>query len=674
MATLNEEAKRLWSGSSKFFRCLTSENSKEDTGVDQYASQKRTWSMSKVGMLFLLQLLSALTCVGLSLYRLVRQQYYNGNSGSDTKNLKPALKVFYGLSLAESFLILLEKAYWLWKIIAGKLLTEVNREHGFNDPELAIVRRFLYDTYSRCVHGSIFDGLKMQFVSHSVELLLSCSGDGQLMGARVLSALASNEKFAEKTLRTIGTMREVVERLIDMLNFKNDHEEEIRKAAAQIISKLVENKRNCIRVTAFTGFVESIASLLYSNDSNPGGFVSLGLTILKKLAEERSNHHKLNSTRGLLPKIISLTDLKPSALQFEPNALQLQIERDAENPFAIETSELALQIVKTLASTTGSTGKDLRKRIRQIVFAISNLRNVLHYTEINLRILAIETLTSLAREQEGRESIGGTGGVLGILFSFFFIETINNKDEKEKLVKTAGEALGFLSLETNHNCNIMMNIRLDGHPNLIASLISVLNDTVKGIHAARILRNLLTYAEEDAIKVREITALQAQVMKFVKEEHSCNHEKVAISLREKHSCDYEEAAMRCEKQEAAIGLAARFFTKWNFDPTIKELSGVTEKLLVKLVEVFHTHPYPLKMVPNVRRFSIEVLIAVMERDKGALEKRSELVGALEEALQGVMETTSDWENYSFCSGSKGLSRHSTPIRSLAQSALELLRN
>jgi hypothetical protein len=166
-----------------------------------------------------------------------------------------------------------------------------------------------------------------------------------------------------------------------------------------------------------------------------------------------------------------------------------------------------------LASTTGSRGKALRKGIREIVFAISNLRNVLQYTEISthrLQILAIDTLTSLAREQEGRESIGGTGGVLHNLFSLFFMERNNNNDEKEELVNKAGEALGFLSLENEHNCEIMMSIKLDGHQNLIARLISVLNDTVQGIHVARILRNLLAYAKADYVELSE-NALAEQV-------------------------------------------------------------------------------------------------------------------------------------------------------------------
>jgi len=215
----------------------------------------------------------------------------------------------------------------------------------------------------------------------------------------------------------------------------------------------------------------------------------MGLTIIKKLAEDRSSCAKIGISKGLLPKIIALTDIKPNALE-------------------TETAELALQLVEKLARTTGSAGQDLRKRIREIVFTISNLRGVLQYPELNsrLRILAINTLTSLAREQEGRESIGSTGGVLDNLFSLFFREI-----DTEELVEKAGEALRFLSLENAHNCEIMMSIKLDGHPNLISGLISVLNDSVRGIHVARILRDLLAHAKADCIEFREISALATQV-------------------------------------------------------------------------------------------------------------------------------------------------------------------
>jgi len=647
----------------------------ENSSVENHDLLKRTWSTSKVElvpytgwlfisrnaskMLFWLQLVSASTCVALCLYRLSTQDF-GIDFGGETRNRKPALNIFYSLSLAEALLFLLEKAYWLWMIIARKLLTEVNAEYGFSHSELLTVRRFFYDTYSRCVNGSVFDGLKMEFVSYSMDLLQSCGGDRQVTGARVLSALANKDQFAEQTLRAIGTMRDVVERLIEILNWKNHHEQEIRRAAADIISKLVKKNQNRIRVTAIAGSMESIASLLYDSKEieihskrygdayDYSVFSLLGLRILKSLANEHDNCAKIGSSRGLLPKIIGLTELNPNASESQ-----------------IKMAKLALQLMGMLASSTGSTGKALRKGISEIVFTISNLRDVLHYREITthgLQILAIDTLTSLALEEDGRESIGGTGGVLRSLFSVFYMERINiniisgsGDDETRELVTKAGEALALLSLENKQNCRRMMSIKLRDHPNLIASLISVMDDPVQGFHAARILRNLCAYAEADYVELRKITATAAQVLKFVMEKRS-------------------------EHQEAAIGLAAQIFkciSKSDFDRVFEESSGVRKSsLILELVKVLGRQPRPSNEVPSIRRFSIELLISVLEKDRVAvlsslsMEMRIELKGTLE----GVMETTSEMENYSTFSGSVGLSRHRLPISSLLHSAMGLLRD
>lgn len=401
---------------------------------------------------------------------------------------------------------------------------------------------------------------------------------------------------------------------------------------------------------------------------------------MQKLANERSNHDKIASSRGLLPRIIALIDIEP-----------------------LQRQTLALQIVETLASTTGSKGKALRKQIREIVFAISNLRKDLQFGEDSKRcqILAIETLTSLASEPEGRESIGGTGGVLHDLLSLFFMKRVNNGSETEELVKKAGEALGFLSLESKLNCEIMMSFKVDDHRNLIASLIPVLNDTVQGIHVARILRNLLAHAKGDDVNSSEISSLAAQVLKIVTENYSCLPREATITQRENHSGEPQEAAITqireeaditqteehsCEHLEAAIGLAAQFINFMTISNPDEKLSGFPKiSLISKLEKVLQSHRDPSKEVPNIRRFSIELLIAVMKRDNVALEIRSELEVVMErdrvifemrskllEALEGVMNTTSDWEYYNAFSGSMGLSMHRSSIRSLAESAMELV--
>nr|ABK25048.1 unknown [Picea sitchensis] len=510
----------------------------------------------------------------------------------------------------------------------------------------------------------------MDFVTYSVELVQSSGGHGELTGTRVLSALVNSDRFAEETLRAIGTMSDVVEKLIEMLNWKNHHEQEIRRAAAEIITKLVRKNRNCIRVAAIAGSLESIASLLYDskqieihsrdydNTNNLhrqygdpylgeyeySVFSLLGLRILKNLAKDHVNCAKIGSSKDLLPKIIGLAEINPNTPKSE-----------------IKTVKLALHLVRMLASSTGFTGKILRKEISEIVFAISNLRDILHYREISthgLQILAIDTLTSLALDDEGRESIGSTGGVLRDLFSMFFMDrNIDGGGDDEtttKLVTKAGEALALLALESKNNCRRMISIDLQNRTkyesNLIAQLVSVLEDEIQGMHAARILRNLCAYTETDYAELYEVTTAAAQAVKFSMEKRGAH-------------------------QEAAIGLAAqifKFMTELKFNRVFKEWRAVTKRLLIsELVEVFRRHPRPSKEVASIRRFSIELLIAVMEKDdKAALEERTDLVNALE----GVMETTSEMESYSTFSGSVGLSRHRIPIHSLVQSAMELLRD
>jgi hypothetical protein len=40
------------------------------------------------------------------------------------RRIRDRLNIFYGLSLIEAFMFLLEKAYWQWNIIVEKLLAE----------------------------------------------------------------------------------------------------------------------------------------------------------------------------------------------------------------------------------------------------------------------------------------------------------------------------------------------------------------------------------------------------------------------------------------------------------------------------------------------------------------------------------------------------------------------
>ncbi|XWS09084.1 hypothetical protein CRYUN_Cryun40dG0055800 [Craigia yunnanensis] len=237
------------------------------------------------------------------------KKYKQSPGDIDKRNRQSALNIFYALALAEALLFLMEKAYWEWKVIYCKLLEEVNKKCEFGPSGMVSIKRFFYDAYSRCINGSIFDGLEMDIVTFAMELVASNSPDEQLIGARILRQFAIGEKYSDDTLQKIGINLSVVERLVEMLNWRDPREEEIRKSAAEILSKLAGKKQNCLRVAGIPGAMESISSLLQTNRSSGDGadeigeknlildhanysfwtFNHLGLLILKKLACDHDN-------------------------------------------------------------------------------------------------------------------------------------------------------------------------------------------------------------------------------------------------------------------------------------------------------------------------------------------------------------------------------------------------
>ena len=165
--------------------------------------------------------------------------------------------------------------------------------------------------------------------------------------------------------------------------------------------------------------MESISSLLYvSKTSNSAldeagekciiadhehygfwTFNHLGLLLLKKLARDHGKCGKIGNTRGLLPKIIDFTCAEERLLKDDHVAAS-----------QIQTIKRSLQVIKMLASTIGSIGKQLRKEISEIVYTFNNIRDILRHGEKypDLQNLGIEILTSLAMEDDAIERIGGT--------------------------------------------------------------------------------------------------------------------------------------------------------------------------------------------------------------------------------------------------------------------------
>jgi hypothetical protein len=553
---------------------------------------------TKMSLLILcMQLVSAVTCVVLCLYSLARQNY--GVVDSSTKNRQSALNIFYGLSLADELLYLLELVWW--KISIKYLIPAVNSGYLFQLDDSKKLNSFFCDMYSRCVNESVSEGSEMNFLSYSVELLLSSRDDKQLRGAELLSALARNDIFRVETVMAIGVMREVLKKLIDTMNWQHPNHKGIRQAAAEIISNISLITWDHIHMTSTTTAmcIESIKSLLYDTESikkhstlygdsndqhrdiyNFSHFSVLGLKILKGFLDHQP---KIESNMtDLLPKIIRLTKLNPKV-----DGVQIQ------------TVQLALELVKMFMQTHSSR---ILKDMNENALEIRNLVDVLQYREAStsgpqtlvdidtsdqhgraqdpmtissLQILAINALKMFAEHHIRINE--ADKGALSHLFSVFLMGAINNE-----LVNKAGETLHLLSLKNEKNCQLMMSVGKD----YLKRLISLLDDPLREIVVAKILRNLFEYTEADCVELREISAVAAaKALEFLMEKQD-------------------------DHQEAAIGLAAEIFkfkAKSNFVFGLEKPRGVTTlSLISKLLEV------PLG------RFSIDLPIAVINLDRSAI--------------------------------------------------------
>ena len=184
----------------------------------------------------------------------------------------------------------------------------------------------------------------------------------------------------------------------------------------------------------------------------------------------------------------------------------------------------SLRVVKRLASTTGTTGKLLRRELSDIVFTVSNIREVLQQQQqqqqdekdvSELHRLAIAILTNLAMDEEARETIGATGGVVSTLVAMFLPEKQEAAPppdrHKDAVRLEAGEALAMLALDSRRNCGAIIKAFGGG----VERLVEALSDPIVVISAGRILRNLCTYAgEEWQLTLRGVTAGATKVGSF----------------------------------------------------------------------------------------------------------------------------------------------------------------
>jgi hypothetical protein len=556
-------------------------------------------------------------------------------------------------------LFLLEKAYWAWKLSFCNLLRQVSKDCQLGAYGHVSLTRFFYDAYSRCVTGSIFDGINMDLVTFAEELILSDFLEEQLIGVRILEQFAEKVDSAGDTLRKVGTSPRSVERLVEMLNWKRPDEEEVRRSAAGVVCKLAGKRQNALRLSAIPGAIESVMSLLYRGRSaavsgmhpQPNGaageggplpglrdydylpFNLLGLRILKKLARDQDNCGKISNARGLLAKIIDFT-------QDSKALLRNQQVTDSQ----VRAVKHALQVVKKLVSTTGNTGKALRQGVAENVLVVSNLREILRYGQLHreLQKLAIDVLTGLAMDDSGKEAIMGTGGLVKLLLSIFV------SAEERELGHGAGEALAMLALESERGCADILK-RAD-----VLQLVSALQDgdDARRLNAARVLRSLCEYSgPEYWERLRVVTKALPVVL-------GVTMTKSDLVL------------------EVCVGLTTQICRFIDGERFAAELRGarVEERAYVqRLATILGNNEYPKVKIPRMRRFVVQQVIWLMTCPGGGGYMELLRGVGMEGLLVSIADTTSELESYHVFSGSVGIGKHRESFPGIVDSALELIK-
>ena len=128
-------------------------------------------------------------------------------------------------------------------------------------------------------------------------------------------------------------------------------------------------------------------------------------------------------------------------------------------------------------------------------------------------------------------------------------------------------------------------------------------------------------------------------------------------------------------QEVKVGLAAQVFKHMTSEESIImfDRAGIKEEELAKaLVQILQKYRHPSAKVPRIRRFTIELAIWMIHDKVKNVYIFKDL--GMEKEMEGVLETTAELESFNIFSGTVGLSRHSTTIHSLVETALKLLKD
>ncbi|CAL4982775.1 unnamed protein product [Urochloa decumbens] len=386
---------------------IRNKQSATTSGADGFACSA-TKSPIKIFFTVLLVLIFPLFNIVVSSLRLRNKDFGN------ERNERPGVMIFYSLALSQGVF------YLLWFILEKLKSLAVNRVadgYKFDDKNLSLgrkyVEKYLNDTRSKCLKDlSATEGRNL--IAYASGLLDSDHKDKYLAGAEILNHLISKNRLPNEEL--IRSSRKRIQKLVLMLSWKDEHYQDVRLLAAEIVLHVAEN----ISISQFPGTLESVSALIQPSKENGALFhrqsseimeqgdpqpqqlneedaeresklIVQGLRILDKLAQDRNNGLEMLRADALLVDIMAWICSKPFI-------------REGEQDKWLEIVRLSFSVLVRLAELGAQTAERLRSKIHHELLP-SWVPYYARYPDPDITLMAIETYShAFTTDKIGDES------------------------------------------------------------------------------------------------------------------------------------------------------------------------------------------------------------------------------------------------------------------------------
>ncbi|XP_044964604.1 uncharacterized protein LOC123424990 [Hordeum vulgare subsp. vulgare] len=371
--------------------------------------------------------------------------------------------------------------------------------------------------------------------------------------------------------------------------------------------------------------------LLLDHDLQP----ALAMSIIDNLAGcDQDNCLEISKSTDLIPKIIGFTCYRTDTTITQ-----------AQQEFILKSS---LKVLRRLTGIGGETGITLRYKISKHPFILSNLAEILgdNRSSQESRKLVAGILRNIAIDENTRQEIGHVQLIITRLVQEFLnAEGTMSSNAGHLSRKAAGQALTMLTIESAHNCLVMLKA-----PDFMKELktMILIHDGNYIYVAASLLRNLCLHAQHELREsdLKELSHTLREVLERI--------------------TDVEGAEL-----ETLIGLSSQIckIIPGHFTRELED-SQIKQRFARKLVDTLNANMKPSADYPGIRRVILEQVIHLMECNSRYADCFSEF--NITEALSRVERTVTKAESYRLFLGDEGFMKYSVPLSDLVTRARELM--